>query len=86
MAFDVVIRPEAGCLTVVHDTANDGIEVVAIDADGTVRMLCQAGREIAVGVLTLAMSDAARLCSVAVVVRMDGPYVRSSAQARLVHS
>ena len=84
MAFDVVVRPEAGCLTVVHDTRQDGVEAVAVGDDGSVSLLLANGGTVAVGVLTRAMAEAAALCSVAVVVRMEGPYVAASAKARLV--
>jgi len=82
--FDVVVRPEAGCLTVVHDTQQEAVDAVSVTEDGSVSLLLASGGRVAVGVLTRAMAEAAALCKVAVVVRMAGPYVASSAQARLL--
>lgn len=84
MAFDVVVRPESGCLTVVHDTPQEGAEAVVVREDGSISLLLPSGSSVPVGILTPAMAEAAMQCSVAVVVRMDGPYVAASARARLV--
>lgn len=74
MAVDVVLRPEAGCIAVVHDEGRD-LEPDEIVLDGDELLAVVRGRTVSLGILTVAMAEGARGCSVAVVVAMDGPSV-----------
>lgn len=81
--FDVVIRGR--CLTVVHDTADDQFHAVVVDGDA-ISLLSASGARVEIGALTSAMAEAAASCEIAVVARMQGPMVASSAQVRLLRS
>lgn len=81
--FDVVIRGR--CLTVVHDTDLDGCHAVVVDA-GAVAIIERDGYRREIGHLTAAMAEGAETCEIAVVARMRGPMVVSSAQIRLIKS
>jgi len=82
MAVDVVVRPEGRCLTVVHDENIDGVHSVVVD--GAELTLLSPSGATRIGALSEEMALLAGSCTVAVVVKMNGPYVADSAKAKLV--
>lgn len=81
MAVDVVVRPEGRCIAVICDKGSvlpDRIAVSGAELYGF-----ESGRSFLIGVFTDAMAREAALCSIAVVVVMDGAYVFSSGEVPL---
>lgn len=81
MAVDIVIRPEGKCITVVCDSSSDRPEKLFVEEESLLGV--KEGKSYLIGHLTEEMALQASVCSIAIVVVMEGPYVLATQEIPL---